>query len=133
MKFVETDYTNKETILKFPDHYVGVAVQVDDTNVSANADGKKILPAGTPVGGVGGSVLADESLLVEEKNTQGGTTGTTGAGVDAEGVLIEDVDVTHGPAPATMLVHGFIDTSKLTNAIVADALSALPAMLMFVE
>lgn len=50
-KFVETIYTNSKEILKFPDHYVNAAVTVDDTGVTANADGKKIVPAGTIVGG----------------------------------------------------------------------------------
>lgn len=133
MKFVETNYANKETILKFPDHYVGIAVQVDDTNVAVNADGKKILPAGTPVGGVGGKVLEDESLLVEKKNDDTVAAGETGAAVDAEGILLEDVDCTHGEGQGTMLIHGFIDISKLPEEIVADALDALPAMLMFIE
>jgi hypothetical protein len=133
MKFAQTDYSNKETILKFVDHYFAIPVQVEDADVAANSDGKNILPAGTPVGGIGGSVLADESLLVEKKNTQGAATGTAHAGVDAEGVLLEDVDCSHGDAPGTMLIHGFVDTSKLPEAIVDDALGALPAMIAFVE
>ncbi len=68
-KFVETTYLNKTEILKFPDHYVALAVTVDDTGIVANTDGKKIVPAGTPVGGATGSVLADASQKVQKKNT----------------------------------------------------------------
>lgn len=50
-KFVETTYTNKKSILKFPDHYVNLTVTVSDAGVTANAEGKKIVPAGTIVGG----------------------------------------------------------------------------------
>jgi hypothetical protein len=133
MKYTQIDYSNREEILKFPDHYVALAVTVDDTNVDANSEGKKILPAGTPVGGVGGSILEDESLEVEKKNTQGATTGTTGAGVDAEGILLNDVDVTHGPAGGAMLIHGFVDPSKLPEALVDDVKSALTDLISLVE
>ncbi|XOS93824.1 hypothetical protein ACLMAB_10570 [Brevibacillus laterosporus] len=50
-KFVETNYSNKKEILKFPDHYVALAVTVDDTGITTNGEGKKIVPAGTILGG----------------------------------------------------------------------------------
>jgi hypothetical protein len=133
MKYTQVDYSNREEVLKFPDHYVAVAVTVDDTNVAANAEGKKILPAGSPIGGVGGATLEDESLKVEKKNTQGAATGATGAGVDVEGVLLNDVDVTHGPAGGAMLIHGFVDPSKLPEALVADVISNLTDLISLVE
>lgn len=110
-KFVVTNYGNKKEILKFGDHYVSVAVTVDDTGIVANADGKKIVPAGTIVGG---GVLADPTKKVSEKNT-----------ADAEGVLLNDVDVTYGPAPGAMVIHGFIDLNKLPAAPAAEAVTAL--------
>lgn len=67
MKFVETDYDNKEGILKFPDHYVAIAVQIDDDEV-AEVNGKKIIKAGTPIGGIDGSVIEDDDVKVEVKN-----------------------------------------------------------------
>lgn len=68
-KFVETSYLNKKEILKFPDHYVALAVTVDDTGIVTNADGKKIVLAGTPVGGVSAPVLTDATQKVQKKNT----------------------------------------------------------------
>jgi hypothetical protein len=68
-KFVETKYLNKKDILKFPDHYVAVAVTVDNTGILADTDGKKIVPAGTPVGGVNAPVLLDPTQKVQKKNT----------------------------------------------------------------
>lgn len=113
MKFVQTDYNNRVEILKFPDHYVNIAVTVSDTGVAADANGKKVLPAGTIVGG---GVLADPTVEVTAQNTVGG---------NAEGVLFNDVDVTHGPAPAAMLIHGFVAIDKLPEAPHEDAVAAL--------
>lgn len=123
MKYAETQYTNKTEILKFPDHYVAIAVTVDDTGITANADGKKIVKAGTIVGG---GVLADDTKKVSKKNTQG--TNAT----QAEGVLFNDVDVTYGPAPGAMLIHGFIATGKLPEAPAAEAVTALKSI-MFIK
>lgn len=110
-KFVETAYTNKKEILKFPDHYVNVAVTVSDTGVTANGDGKKIVPAGTILGG---GFLASESVHAVKTNAVG-----------AEGVLFNDTDVTYGPAPGAALIHGFIALDKLPEAPVAEAVTAL--------
>jgi hypothetical protein len=111
-KFAQTSFGNKKTILKFPDHYVNVAVTLDDNGIVANADGKKIIPAGTILGG---GVLADPTKKAKADNT------TT-----AEGVLFNDVDVTYGPAPGAMMIHGFVDLNKLPAAPVAAAITALP-------
>jgi len=102
MKFVQTDYGNTKQILKFPDHYVALPVTVDDAGVVA-IDGKKIVPAGTIVGG---GTLSDPEVLVKKATT------TEGAS-NAEGVLLNDVDVTYGPAPGAMIIHGFIDETKI--------------------
>lgn len=111
MKFVETTYTNKKEILKFPDHYVNLAVTVDDTGIAANEEGKKIVPAGTILGG---GILADQGKKAVKAND-----------ATAEGILFEDTDVTHGPASAAMLIHGFIDLNKLPEAPTAEAAGAL--------
>ncbi|QTH44955.1 hypothetical protein J4772_11445 [Cohnella sp. LGH] len=107
-KFVTTAYGNRTEILKFPDHYVAVSVTVDDAGVAAVA-GRKIVPAGTIVGG---GTLADPEEMVKKATTTAGTPDTT----DAEGVLLNDVDVTYGPAPGAMVIHGFVDETKLPKA-----------------
>ena len=131
-KFVSTTYTNSKEILKF-DHYVAMGVTVDDAGIVANADGKKIVPAGTIIGGTGGAnaILAKDTVLATKHNTQSGATGSAGAGVDAEGVLLSDVDVTYGDAQGTMIIHGFIDLSKLPEAPCADAVTALKSRIIF--
>jgi len=109
-KFVQTDYGNRKEILKFPDHYVNLAITVSDTGVTA-VNGKKIVPAGTILGG---GVIADPTKQAVKINAAG-----------AEGVLINDVDVTYGPAPGALLIHGFIDLAKLPEAPVDAAVTAL--------
>ena len=242
-KFVQTDYLNKKEILKFPDHYVALAVMVSDEGVSANADGKKIVPAGTIVGGKDAPVLENLDQPVVDKNTppakatknfavaqgSGGeninltltavepgaagnsisltmsstspatgdkvevavsdtdivvkpvvdsgtvtstigdvvnainadadakalvvasadegvldevitknvakTTlagGSDGTATDAEGILLNDVDVTYGPAPGAMLIHGFVAVDKLPEVPAFGAAAALP-MIAFIK
>lgn len=126
MKFTSTDYGNKKEILKLIDHYVAIPVTVDGT-------AGQTMSAGTVIGGIGGSALADENLHVEEKNTQGASSGTAGAGVDAEGILFNDVEFDeNGEGNGTMLVHGFVDTSKLPSTPVADAIDALK-LIQFID
>jgi len=126
MKFTEESFTNKTEILKFPDHYVAKAVTVSDAGIIADEDGKKIVPAGTIIGGISGSVLADDTIEVEVKNTQSvADPEDPGTAVDAEGVLFNDVDVTYGSASGAMIIHGFIDSSKLPEEVAAEAVTAL--------
>lgn len=109
-KFVQTTYGNKKEILKFPDHYVNVAVTVDDAGVTA-VNGKKVVPAGTVLGG---GFLANGTAKAVKAND-----------ATAEGVLFNDTDVTYGPAPGAALIHGFIATEKLPEEPSAEAISAL--------
>ncbi len=234
-KFVQTDYLNKKEILKFPDHYVALAVMVSDSGVSANADGKKIVLAGTVVGGKDAPVLDNLDQPVVDKNTSpvkatkdyslavaadanltltalaygaagntisllinkttGAATGATvevevtgtdivvkpvvtegtvtstigdvvkainddsdakalvvasapedvlttvitkdvsktvlaggsdGTATEAEGILMDDVDVTYGPAAGAMLIHGFVAIDKLPEPLAFGAAAVLP-------
>lgn len=109
-KFVETEYGNTTGILKFPDHYVNMAVTVSDAGVVA-VGGKKIVPAGTILGG---GFLTDDTVKAAKAN-----------GATAEGVLFNDTDVTHGPASGAALIHGFIAVDKLPEAPTTEAIAAL--------
>lgn len=110
-KFVVTQYGTPKQILKFPDHYVALAVTVDDTGVTPGPDGKKIVPAGTIIGG--GFLTDDTKKAVKSNDT------------NAEGVLFNDVDVTYGPAPGAAIIHGFIAVDKLPEAPAPEAITAL--------
>lgn len=110
-KLVVTDYANSKEILKYPDHHVSMTATFDDTGITANADGKKIVPAGTIVGG---GMLADRSVKAKAAND-----------ATAEGVSRYDVDVTYGPAVGAVVIHGFVDLAKLPEQPSAEAIGAL--------
>lgn len=97
-KFKVTEFGNSKTILKFADHYVNKPYTVSATGVTADADGRKIVKAGT--------------VLPANDAT-------------AEGVLFYDVDVTHGDAAGALLIHGFVDSTKLDVQPSAEAKAAL--------
>lgn len=110
-KFVQTSYTTPKQIRKFPDHSVALAVTVDDTGVTPDANGRKIVPAGTIIGG--GFITDDTKKAIKSNDA------------NAEGVLENDTDVTYGPAPGAAIIHGFIALDKLPEAPDADAVTAL--------
>lgn len=113
MKVNVTEYGNIKEILKYPSHHVGIAAMASATGISVNTDGKKIIPAGTLVKGLG--------------------TATVTAANDAttEGVILSDVDVTYGDAPCTVVVHGFINLANIPVAPTTAAKAALP-MIKFI-
>lgn len=117
MKMVVTEYGSPKTILKFADHVVSMSVMVDDTGVVANSEGKKIVPAGTIIGG---GFIADKTKLAVKKND-----------ADAEAVLLNDADVTYGPYPGAAILHGFPDISKLPEAPDPAAVAALAGRIVF--
>ena len=114
--YAETTYSNTRQIL-LCDHKVAINVLVDD-EVVANPDGKKIVPAGTIVGGKTQLVLTNRGEPVVKKNTQAD-------GSAAEGVLLYDVDVTHGANTGAMLIHGFVLLDRLPEPPCTEAIAAL--------
>lgn len=60
-KFEKTEYGNNKTILAFKDHYVPMSAVMDADGVTTNENGKKIVPAGTFVGGASASIFVDRS------------------------------------------------------------------------
>jgi hypothetical protein len=118
MKYVETSYGNRKNILAFTDHYVAVPVMVDSTDAAIVAsEGKKILPAGTIIGGGFLSSLTAKAVTKNDTN--------------AEAVLLYDVDVTYGDAPGAAVIHGFISKSKLPTVPDAAAITALKSRITF--
>lgn len=99
-------------VLLAPHLAFGIAVQVSATGVSANAEGRKIIPAGTPIGGAT-NVLETRNAVLQ-----------VATGATAQGLLRYDVDVTSGNANATMIVGGYVDSSKCPT-ISAETKTAL--------
>jgi len=146
-KFVETEYGSTKEILKFPDHYVALAVMVDD-DVPA-VDGKKIVPKGTIVGGKTKAVLdnLDEPVVgkyaIEVKSSLvAGTAGedsavlftALAAGDEGDAVSItitdpgtasQDLTVTVSDKDITISLATGADTVEVSTAKeVADAVNA---------
>lgn len=103
-------------VLLNPDNAFEIGVQVNNTGVSADANGRKIIKAGTPVGATT-SVLKTRSTVLSVTNTSSN-------GANSQGVLRHDVDVTDGVANATLIVRGEIDSSKCPT-IATEAENAL--------
>lgn len=81
-----------------------IGVQISNTGVSAGTDGRKIIPAGTPIGGTT-SALEDRDVVLKVTNS-------SSDGANSQGILRYDVDVTNGNANGTMIVMGVVDSSK---------------------
>lgn len=104
-------YGNHKEILKF-NEFVATTVLVGDAGVTVK-EGKKIVPAGTIVGGKANPALENKQEPVEDKNTEI-------KAEKAEGVLLYDVDVTNGPKEGSMILWGFVDLNKIPKAPVAE-------------
>ena len=100
------EYEQSKTILKYFD-YKGFAAIVSATGVVADANGHKIVKAGTP-------------FPSDDEN--------------CKGYLLHDVDVTQGDAPGTVIYEGSIDSAKVTaNGVTISAASktATPRVTFF--
>jgi len=105
-KPIVKEFAHANTILKYAD-FKGAPCLVPSTGVSADANGFKIVKAGTPF------PANDETC---------------------KGYLLHDVDVTNGDAPGTYIYEGAIETAKLTaNSITVDsaAKAATPRVTFF--
>ena len=115
----ETAVTPKQ-ILFNTEPQVSVGIAVSDSGVTAGADGRKIVKAGTPLTG---------SLTAR-------TTAFTSA-VTASGVLLHDVDVTNGADNGTLLIFGFVNLDRIDSTtaalITAEVKTALNAKVTFLK
>lgn len=93
----------QKNVLIAPELAFTIGCQVGNTGVSA-VGGKKIIPAGTIVG-------AEASVLTERATVL--TVTNEGTIAQAQGVLVNDVDVTAGTTTGTLLVSGFVDLDKM--------------------
>lgn len=103
---ITREFTQGKTILKFFD-YKGAACVIKEASVVADANGKKIVKAGTPY-------PSDDA--------------------SCKGYLLHDVDVTQGDAPGTYIYEGSIDNAKLTETGVTvsdEAKTATPRVTFF--
>lgn len=71
---------------------------IGNTSVTAGADGRKIIKAGTPLTG---DILKRNTAF------------TVGTSANAVALLLHDLDVTDGNANGTILISGYVDYDKL--------------------
>lgn len=93
-KPIVRDFTQGKGILKFFPYQGAACVVQQSMKSDADANGKKIVPAGTPF------PSNDDECL---------------------GYLLEDVDVTMGDAPGTYVYQGTIDWEKVKSLSIANA------------
>lgn len=105
-----------------------VGVVAANTGLSADANGKKILKAGTPI--TGNLQARTASPYFIKATTTSGTSNATA-------VLLHDVDVTAGNENATALIFGFVDVNKLdteTQALITTEVeTALKGKVTFLK
>ncbi|MGF7436314.1 hypothetical protein [Lentilactobacillus senioris] len=108
-------------ILGFIDNKVALGGLISDAGVTADKTGKKIIPAGTTVGGT-------TSFLDDEKAVLSVVSDAT-----AQGVLEHEVDVTAGPADGTVIVEGYINEFRLPEGVTVsdEAKKALTKVTFF--
>lgn len=115
-----------DSILVSDDNSFRISVQVDNTNVSADENGRKIIKAGTPVGNTSNKVLEKRDTVL--------TTSVENAPA-AQGIIYADVDVTDGNNTASLIIEGVIDILKIdetTRAKITEAVkTSLPKITFF--
>lgn len=100
-------YGNDKQILIAPETAVEIGCLVTNTGVSANAEGKKIIKAGTPVGSSTDVKMNRQTVL------------TVVSDATAQGVVLHDVDVTAGQENATLVIKGVVDYEKVDEDVQA--------------
>lgn len=101
----------EKTILVDPLNSTAVSIEVANTGVTADTEGKKIIKAGTPVYG-----------SLRARNTAFTISGASGA--KPAGVILHDVDVTSGKKNSQIVIFGTIDVSKVDSAVAATLIAA---------
>lgn len=123
--FESKSYNTRKTILVDPENSTALSCMVSNTGVTAGADGKKMVMAGTPVYG--------DKLARNTPFTVTAPTPETGKpAAKPVGVILHDVDVTNGPANSQFVIFGFIDVTKIDTAT-ATKLKAAEADLKMIQ
>ena len=121
----KTSGITPKTIMMYKEPSAALSVVVGNATVVADADGKKILKAGSPLYG---SLEARATAFVLA------TTDTTS---NAVGVLLHDTDVTEGNANGALLVVGCVNLANLETAtaalITAEVKAALAGRIIFAK
>lgn len=102
MKVIQKEYGSDYDILFNLDPYTARPIMVDDENITADANGKKIVKAGS---------LLDKNGVIKNDGT-------------VRYVLLKDIDVTYGPATGAGVYRGTLNKDKIeenTGVTISDA------------
>lgn len=114
-----------DTVLDMHAPYYTLPCQVTNTGLTADSNGKKIIKAGTPVGGTTNALLNRQTVLISSNDDTNGP--------NTQGVVIHDVDVTAGPATATVAFMGVIDMAKMDSAFTLNSKVSFPHDIIYMK
>lgn len=118
------DYTNETDILIAPESYLdAMPVVVTSTGVTADAEGRKIIKAGTPLYAAQNIYMNPQAKMQASAAAEGGK---------PYGVARWDIDVTEGENNGTMINIGVVDYLKLDASVqelVTAQIANLPRIL----
>ncbi|WP_195430905.1 hypothetical protein [Clostridium sp. D46t1_190503_E9] len=117
MYFKKINYENDMEILVTPANLVTFSGTVLATGVTANAEGKKIVLAGT--------LIDADGNVVKQTGDSGSETLTT----TPVGILYRTVDVTNGDMPCSLVVEGYLRTDRVLDGFADKAIEAIKAAL----
>ena len=108
-KVVKKSQSNTVHILVNNMPFASIGVMVNDAGIPT-VDGKKIIKAGTPVGG-SNSTFENEAAILTSTNTPALANQT-------QGILLHDVDVSYGVENATLLFEGTVNEARFEDDVV---------------
>ena len=124
------------------DQALSVSVTVDTINVSlkTGSGGEIESTAAEVKAAIEAHYQANELVSIADKGEDDGSgaviamaAATLTGGIPAEGILLNDVDVTSGDMSGAMLVHGFVATAKLPTAPSTQARKDLEGRIVFIK
>lgn len=127
----KTSYPNNPKQIMLADsQMVSFPVIVANTDVTAGANGRKIIKAGTPIAG---DIEARNTAFTKAKTTASGEPSVNKS--NAVGILLHDVDVTDGNNNGIVVLFGFVDLEKLDEEtfklVTAEVKTALSGKIWF--
>lgn len=113
MYFKKTNYENDMEILVTAANLVTFSGTVLATGVTANAEGKKIVLAGT--------LIDADGNVVKQTGASGSETLTT----TPVGILYKTVDITNGDMPCSLVVEGYLRADRVLDGFAAKGITAI--------
>lgn len=120
------NYNFEKTVLDMHSFYYTLPCQVTNTGLTADSNGKKIIKAGTPVGGDTNALLNRDTAVLIATNDA-----TNGA--KTQGVVIHNVDVTEGQTTAIVAFAGVIDMAKMDAGFALNSNVTFPHDIIYMK